>query len=87
MCQIYVTLFLTALTSFSLVFPAWAAADDYEIVDLPAPWIPVVFGVILVAGVGVLTGSLGDVSSHVYIFRENLFLLAKLIFYVFALFI
>lgn len=37
--------------------------DDYEIAELPPPYIPIVFALALVAGVGVLTGSLGDVIA------------------------
>ena len=40
------------------------AADDIEIADLPPPWIPAVFSVFLVVGVGVLTGSLGNVIDE-----------------------
>lgn len=40
------------------------ADDDYEIAELPPPYIPVLFGLVLVAGVGVLTFSLGDVMDQ-----------------------
>lgn len=47
---------------FQIPFPA--LANEYEVADLPPPWIPVVFGVVLLAGVGLLTGSLGDVIDE-----------------------
>jgi hypothetical protein len=37
------------------------ATTDVELADLPPPYVPVIFGLVLIAGVGVLTGSLGDV--------------------------
>jgi len=46
--------------SLSLI-PAAFASTEVELADLPPPYIPVVFGLVLVAGVGLLTGSLGDV--------------------------
>jgi hypothetical protein len=45
----------------SLLLPASALADEYEVADLPPPYIPVIFGLGLLVGVGLLTGSLGDV--------------------------
>ena len=40
------------------------ASDDYEIAELPPPYVPAIFGVVLLAGVGVLTASLGDVMDE-----------------------
>jgi len=40
------------------------AADDYEVVELPSPWVPAIFGVVLLAGIGVLTSSLGNVMDE-----------------------
>ncbi|KAG7337225.1 hypothetical protein IV203_036293 [Nitzschia inconspicua] len=40
------------------------AADDYELAELPPPYIPAIFGVVLLAGVGILTSSLGDVMDE-----------------------
>jgi hypothetical protein len=40
------------------------AADEYEMTELPPPIVPVVFAILLIAGVGVLTGSLGDVMTE-----------------------
>lgn len=39
-------------------------AEDVEYAELPPPYIPAIFGVVLLAGVGVLTVSLGDVMSE-----------------------
>ena len=39
---------------------AWATTE-VELADLPPPYVPVIFGLVVIAGVGVLTGSLGDV--------------------------
>ena len=35
--------------------------DDLEIESLPPPWVPIIFAVVIIGGVGVLTSSLGDV--------------------------
>jgi len=40
------------------------AVDDYELAELPPPYIPALFGVALLAGVGVLTSSLGNVMDE-----------------------
>ncbi|CAJ1908999.1 unnamed protein product [Cylindrotheca closterium] len=40
------------------------AEEDYELAELPPPYIPALFGVVLIAGVGVLTASLGDVMTE-----------------------
>jgi hypothetical protein len=40
------------------------AEDDFEIAELPPPFIPVLFGIVLIAGVGVLTASLGNVMDE-----------------------
>lgn len=41
-----------------------SAADDLIVSDLPSPWIPVVFGIVLIGGVGLLTSSLGNVIDE-----------------------
>lgn len=46
--------------SLSLI-PAALASTEVELADLPPPYIPVIFGLVLIVGVGLLTGSLGDV--------------------------
>mmetsp|Transcript_5251 Transcript_5251/g.7647 ORF Transcript_5251/g.7647 Transcript_5251/m.7647 type:complete len:100 (+) Transcript_5251:236-535(+) len=38
--------------------------DDMEIAELPPPYVPIVFAVAILGGVGVLTSSLGDVYSE-----------------------
>ena len=45
---------------------ASAAEDvmDVEVAELPPPYVPIVFAVALIAGVGLLTGSLGDVIAE-----------------------
>ena len=40
------------------------AASDYEVAELPPVWIPVVIGIALLGGVGLLTSSLGDVYDE-----------------------
>lgn len=37
------------------------AEDDLEIESLPPPWVPIIFAIVIIGGVGVLTSSLGDV--------------------------
>lgn len=41
-----------------------SAVEDYEVAELPPPIVPVVFGIGLLVGVGLLTGSLGDVMDE-----------------------
>lgn len=40
-----------------------ARAGDLEVADLPPPYVPVAFGILLLGGVGWLTSSLGDLMS------------------------
>ena len=40
------------------------AADDIEMTELPSPFVPVIFGVVLLGGVGLLTASLGNVMDE-----------------------
>jgi hypothetical protein len=40
------------------------ASDEYEMAELPPPYVPAIFAVVLLAGIGVLTGSLGDVMDE-----------------------
>jgi len=51
----------SGLNSFASIA---AAADDIEMADLPPPYVPVLFSVALLAGVALLTGSLGDVIDE-----------------------
>ena len=39
-------------------------AEDLEYAELPPPYVPAIFGVVLLAGVGLLTASLGDVMDE-----------------------
>lgn len=40
------------------------AAEEIEIAELPPPYVPAIFGVVLLAGVGLLTSSLGNVYDE-----------------------
>lgn len=40
------------------------AAEELDIVELPPPYVPALFGLVLIVGVGVLTSSLGDVYTE-----------------------
>ena len=55
---------LTGLTGAIATSPLVAMADDYEIAELPPPYVPVAVAVVLLGGVGVLTSSLGDVLAE-----------------------
>ena len=56
-------LVVAAGSLFAWVPAAWASTE-VEMADLPPPYVPVIFGFAVVAGVGVLTGSLGDVINE-----------------------
>jgi hypothetical protein len=49
---------------FAFVPSAMAAAEEIEMAELPPPFVPVLFSLGLLVGVGVLTGSLGDVIDQ-----------------------
>lgn len=49
--------------ALSLAPFAWAG-EEIEMADLPPPWIPALFGIGLLVGVGVLTGSLSSVIDE-----------------------
>lgn len=53
-----------ALTPVIVSHPIANAVDDIEVAELPPSWIPVLFAVGLLAGVGFLTSSLGDVMEE-----------------------
>eukprot|EP00980_Cylindrotheca_fusiformis_P007537 scaffold1561_cov129-Cylindrotheca_fusiformis.AAC.29 len=56
---------ISGLSAGLVGFAATALAEEeYEIAELPPVYIPALFGVVLVAGVGVLTASLGDVMDE-----------------------
>ena len=40
------------------------AGEEIEMAELPPPWVPAIFAVVLLVGVGVLTGSLGNVIDE-----------------------
>ena len=53
-----------ALTSWAPMAATLIAENDMEIAELPPPYVPALFGVALLVGVGVLTGSLGNVMDE-----------------------
>mmetsp|Transcript_50965 Transcript_50965/g.51894 ORF Transcript_50965/g.51894 Transcript_50965/m.51894 type:complete len:152 (+) Transcript_50965:112-567(+) len=53
--------FLTGIASY---VTQGIASDDYEIAELPPPYIPAIFGVLLLGGVGLLTATLGNVMDE-----------------------
>jgi hypothetical protein len=57
---------MTGLVSglYTLFPQVCLAADNYELEQLPPPYVPAIFAVVLLAGVGVLTGSLGNVMDE-----------------------
>ncbi len=58
------TLATASLASFSFMNMAAAAADDVEIAELPPVYVPILFAIGVLGGVGVLTASLGDVMDE-----------------------
>ncbi len=40
------------------------AAEELEYAELPPPYVPAIFGIVLLVGVGVLTSSLGNVMDE-----------------------
>jgi hypothetical protein len=50
----------TATTTASLLL----LATELELTELPPPYVPALFGVALLVGVGLLTGSLGNVMDE-----------------------
>mmetsp|Transcript_8668 Transcript_8668/g.18526 ORF Transcript_8668/g.18526 Transcript_8668/m.18526 type:complete len:160 (+) Transcript_8668:62-541(+) len=58
------TLASASLAFFSSMGMAAAAADDVEIAELPPVYVPIVFAIGVLGGVGVLTASLGDVMDE-----------------------
>ncbi|KAL7437982.1 hypothetical protein ACHAXM_005932 [Skeletonema potamos] len=55
---------LAGCITFLTTTPFASFADDLEVSELPPPYIPVVFGILVIGGVGVLTASLGDVYTE-----------------------
>lgn len=55
----------SSLASIPLLYPSIvSAADDYEVVELPPVYVPILFAIGIIGGVGVLTASLGDVMDE-----------------------
>lgn len=68
------------LSSALVTFASTAAfaGEEIEMAELPPPWVPAVFAVLLLIGVGVLTGSLGNVMDEgKYRAVHNMFLCRK----------
>ncbi|KAL9180445.1 hypothetical protein ACHAXT_008415 [Thalassiosira profunda] len=55
-CMTFLT--TTPLSAFA------ESIDDMEIAELPPVYVPVIFGILVIGGVGVLTASLGDVYTE-----------------------
>lgn len=55
---------LAGLVTGVLTAIPFALAEEAELADLPPPYVPALFAVGLLAGVGILTGSLGDVMDE-----------------------
>jgi len=66
------SLVVAGITTGLMSFASCAlAGEDIEMAELPPPYVPALFAVALLAGVGVLTGSLGNVmdeGSNIFIF-------------------
>lgn len=61
----------TAITTLLLSSPTTVLAavedanlEDIEIAELPPVWVPIVFAIVILGGVGLLTSSLGDVYTE-----------------------
>lgn len=55
----------TSVASVPLLYPSIvSAADDYEVAELPPVYVPILFAIGIIGGVGVLTASLGDVMDE-----------------------
>ncbi len=56
------------LSTSSLLIPgvsqAFDTLDDVEVAELPPVYVPIVFAIVILAGVGLLTSSLGDVYNE-----------------------
>ena len=72
-------IFLGAVFNLSFGVSIAKAVDDLEmeIAELPPPYVPILFSIALVAGVGLLTASLGDVIAEgklsFFFLSQNLF--------------
>ena len=59
------TAFAHSIATIPLIYPSIAsAADDYEVAELPPVYVPIIFAIAIIGGVGVLTASLGDVMNE-----------------------
>ena len=55
---------ITFITCTPLAAFAAAAAEELEIEELPPVYVPILFAIVIIGGVGVLTASLGDVYTE-----------------------
>eukprot|EP00984_Skeletonema_dohrnii_P038141 scaffold41023_cov122-Skeletonema_dohrnii-CCMP3373.AAC.2 len=55
---------LAGCITFLTTTPFASFADDLEVTELPPPFVPVIFAIVVIGGVGVLTASLGDVYTE-----------------------
>eukprot|EP00547_Thalassionema_nitzschioides_P014289 CAMPEP_0194235648 /NCGR_PEP_ID=MMETSP0158-20130606/3084_1 /TAXON_ID=33649 /ORGANISM="Thalassionema nitzschioides, Strain L26-B" /LENGTH=127 /DNA_ID=CAMNT_0038969167 /DNA_START=41 /DNA_END=424 /DNA_ORIENTATION=- len=58
------TAFLTGVLSSQFIAKAAYAVDNLEVAELPPPYVPVAFGILVLGGVGWLTSSLGNVMDE-----------------------
>eukprot|EP00956_Cyclotella_meneghiniana_P017753 scaffold29195_cov69-Cyclotella_meneghiniana.AAC.6 len=59
------TALVHSIASIPLMYPTIvSAADDYEVAELPPVYVPILFAIAIIGGVGVLTASLGDVMNE-----------------------
>ena len=55
----------SSIATLPLIIPnIVSAADDYEVAELPPVYVPILFAIGILGGVGVLTASLGDVMDE-----------------------
>mmetsp|Transcript_15881 Transcript_15881/g.18788 ORF Transcript_15881/g.18788 Transcript_15881/m.18788 type:complete len:172 (+) Transcript_15881:47-562(+) len=58
------TMGMILLPMVAATYPMMAAAEEYEVAELPPPYIPVFFAILILGGVGWLTSSLGNVIDE-----------------------
>eukprot|EP00554_Chaetoceros_debilis_P015106 CAMPEP_0194119234 /NCGR_PEP_ID=MMETSP0150-20130528/38516_1 /TAXON_ID=122233 /ORGANISM="Chaetoceros debilis, Strain MM31A-1" /LENGTH=136 /DNA_ID=CAMNT_0038810867 /DNA_START=50 /DNA_END=460 /DNA_ORIENTATION=- len=52
------------MTSNPSTAVAYETMEDLEIAELPPVWVPILFAIVIIGGVGLLTFSLGDVMNE-----------------------
>lgn len=58
------TVVLSGIFSSQFIAKAAYAVDKLEVAELPPPYVPVAFGILVLGGVGWLTSSLGNVMDE-----------------------